>query len=72
MGPANEVLTLSEVATIMLSTVRNVETKLDTKMKDFIDLKSVDVACKCVSFGDLSQRMYTPQIFDSRRFVPWL
>jgi hypothetical protein len=50
MGPANEVLTLREVAVIMLSTVRNVETKLDTKMKDFIDLKSVDVTCRCVSF----------------------
>ena len=44
MGPANEVLTLREVATIMLSTVRNVETKLDTNMKDFIDLELVDVA----------------------------
>ena len=44
MGPANEASTLREVATIMLSTVRNVETKLDTNMKDFINLKSVDVA----------------------------
>jgi hypothetical protein len=50
MGPANEVLTLREVAAIILSSARNVETKLDTKIKDFIDLKSVDVACRYVSF----------------------
>ena len=41
-------LTLREVAAIMLSSARNVETKLDTKMKDFIDLKSVDVVWRYV------------------------
>ena len=35
MGPANEVLIPNVVATIMLSTVRQVDTKLDTKTKDF-------------------------------------
>lgn len=36
MGPENEVLTPNEVAIIMLSTVRLVDTKPDTKTNDCI------------------------------------